>query len=91
MVPAGSAVVLGGTPIRDVNRELGLALEEPEGVTTLAGLCSHLAGGIPNRSARLAANDGVVLVVLDATTRMVRRVHVIPPEPEAASTPPGEA
>ena len=40
-----------------------------------------LAGGIPNRGARLAANDGVVLVVLDATVRTVRRVRVIPPPP----------
>jgi putative hemolysin len=38
-----------------------------------------LAGGIPNRSARLAAEDGTVLVVLDASPRGVRRVRVHPP------------
>ena len=64
--------------MREVNRELGLALQEPDGVTTIAGL-TKLAGGIPNRAARLAANDGIVLVVLDASARAVRRVRVIPP------------
>jgi len=74
----GSAVVRGDTPIREVNRELGIELEEPSGVTSIAGLCHALAGGIPNRNARLAAGDGSVLVVLDATPRVVKRVRVIP-------------
>ena len=55
------------SPIREVNRELGLELEAADDVTTIGGLCTKLAGGIPNRDARLAANDGIVLVVLDAT------------------------
>ena len=77
----GSATVRGDVAIREVNRELDIELEAPPDVTTLAGLCTKLAGGIPNRGARLAANDGVVLVVLDATLRAVRRVRVIPPPP----------
>jgi putative hemolysin len=76
--PDGSAVVRGDTPIRDVNRELEIELEEPEGISTVAGLCVALAGGIPNRNARLAASDGTVLVVLEATSRTVKRVQVIP-------------
>src|SRR4051794_37705045 len=52
--PDGAAVARGDMPIRDVNRELGIELEEPPGVTTMAGLCIALAGGIPHRSARLA-------------------------------------
>jgi putative hemolysin len=74
----GSAVVRGDTPIREVNRELGIELEEPPGVSSIAGLCHALAGGIPNRNARLAAGDGSVLVVLDATPRVVKQVRVIP-------------
>jgi putative hemolysin len=81
MAADGSATVRGDVAIREVNRELGIELDAPPDVTTLAGLCTKLAGGIPNRGARLAANDGVVLVVLDATLRMVRRVRVIPPPP----------
>jgi putative hemolysin len=76
-------VVRGEVPLRDINRELPLALEEPPGVTTLAGLCGKLANGIPNRGARLAANDGIALEVLDATARVVRRVRIIPPKPAA--------
>jgi putative hemolysin len=79
--PDGSAVVRGEVPLREINRELGLALEEAEGITTLAGLCTKLASGIPNRGARLAANDGIVLVVVDATARSVRKVRIVPPGP----------
>ena len=74
----GSALVRGDTPIRDVNRELEIELEEPEGISTVAGLCAALAGGIPNRNARLAARDGSVLVVLEAASRTVKRVQVVP-------------
>ena len=62
--PDGSVIARGDTPIRDVNRELGVELDEPADVTTMAGLATALAGGIPNRNARLAAADGSVLVVL---------------------------
>ena len=65
-------------PIREVNRELGIELEEPPGVTTMAGLCTALAGGIPNRNARLAPGEGSVLVVLEVSARTVKRVRVIP-------------
>jgi len=79
--PDGTAVVRGDTPIRDVNRELGTDLEEPAGASTVAGLCFVLGGGIPNRNARLAAADGSVLVVLEASARSVKRVRVIPARP----------
>ena len=81
----------GDLPLRELNRELGLELEAPDDVTTVGGLATKLAGGIPNRGARLAANDGIVLVVLDATPRMVRRVRVIPPpQPEPIRATPSE-
>jgi putative hemolysin len=76
--PGGSAVVRGDFPLRDVERELGVHLVAPDGVSTIAGLCASLAGGIPNRGARLAANDGIVLVVLDANARGVRRARIVP-------------
>ena len=90
----GSAVVSGEVSVREVNREMGLELPTDEGVSTMAGLCMTVAGGIPNRGARLAAEGGVVLVVLDATTRGVRRVKVIPPpkqEKEKSETDEAEA
>jgi putative hemolysin len=75
----GSVIARGDVPIREVNRALAIELSEPDGANTIGGLATHLAGGIPNRNARLAAEDGVVIVVLDATPRSVRRVRVIPP------------
>ena len=87
--PDGSAVVRGDTPIRDVNRELGIALDEPEGVTTVAGLSTALAGGgIPNRNARLAARDGSVLIVLEASSQVVKRVPIVPPSYVTNHPPP---
>lgn len=85
--PDGTAELHGQAPIREVNRALELDLAEPEGVTTIGGLCNHLACGVPNRGARLAADDGSVLVVLDATTRAVRRVRLIPPAVRRSGAP----
>jgi putative hemolysin len=78
--PDGSLVVRGEVPIRELNRRLDLDLPEPEGVTTVAGLCMNLAGGIPHRGARLAGPDGLVFVIRDATARSVRRIQVVLPE-----------
>lgn len=76
----GALVVRGDVAIRDVNRELAVPLEEPEGVATMAGLCAVLAGGvIPARAARLAASGGAVIEVLDSSPRTVRRMRIIPP------------
>jgi putative hemolysin len=83
-LPDGSISVRGDLPVREVNRELSAQLDAPDEVTTIGGLCTKLAGGIPNRGARLAANDGIVLVVVEATPRMVKRVRVIPPPPVEA-------
>jgi putative hemolysin len=84
----GSALVHGETPLREVNRALDLHLPESPGTTTIGGLAAKLGGGIPNRNARLAAQDGTVIVVLDASARAVRRVRVIRPPPPP---PPPEA
>ncbi len=91
-LPDGSLSVRGDLPLRDLNRELGIELEAPDDVATVSGLAMKLAGGIPNRGARLAANDGIVLEVQDATVRMVRRVRVVPPpQPEVAAAAPSDS
>ncbi len=81
IVPAadGSATVRGDVPLREVNRALGLSLPETDGASTVAGLATQLAGGLPNRRARLAAHDGTVLEVVDVGARVVRSVRLIPP------------
>ena len=86
-LPDGTVELHGQTPLREVNRALELDLAGPEGVTTIGGLCSHLAYGVPNRGARLAAEHGIVLVVLDATSRAVRRVRLIPPAARQTDEP----
>jgi putative hemolysin len=76
--PDGTAIVRGDVPLREINRELNIELQGPDETGTVAGLCIHLAGGIPHRRARLAANDGIVIVVMDATSRSVKSVKIIP-------------
>lgn len=73
----GSAIVLGTVPIREVNRDLDIALPEGDLWTTIAGYCIALAGRIPESGARLVAEDGTVLEILESTPRRVRSVRVV--------------
>jgi putative hemolysin len=83
--PSGSALVRGDAPIREVNRELDLDLEEHETFSTVAGLAIHLAGGIPQKGARLTAQDGTLIEVVDANPRVVRSLRLTP-RPAAQGT-----
>lgn len=77
-----TAVVQGTAPLREVNRALGLELDEGPGYSTLGGLCSARTGTIPERGTRLTLEDGTVLEVLDSTPRRVRTVRIhLPPQP----------
>jgi putative hemolysin len=79
------ALVHGHTPIRELNRALGLDLPEDEQWTTVSGLCSALAGRIPERGSKLTAQDGTVLEIIEASPRAVRLVRVVRAHaPEAA-------
>jgi putative hemolysin len=80
----GSALVRGDVAIRDVNRELGLDLDE-EAAATIAGLCIALAGDIPRPGAELSTSDGTRLEVVEATPRLVRLVRVRPEAPGTAA------
>jgi putative hemolysin len=73
----GSAVVLGSVPIREVNRALDIGLPEGDLWTTLAGYCIALAGRIPESGARLEAEDGTILEILESTPRRIRSVRVV--------------
>ncbi|MEW5741003.1 MAG: hemolysin family protein [Myxococcota bacterium] len=75
----GSVTVLGSVSVREVNRELGLALPEDREWTTVAGLCLSLAQRIPATGEKLVTKDGVTLEVVDASARRVRAVRVRPP------------
>jgi putative hemolysin len=76
----GAAIVLGETPLRDIDRELDLDLEQPAESTTLNGLLLELAEGrIPRAGETFTANDGTRLEVREASPRRVRQVRVVPP------------
>jgi magnesium and cobalt exporter, CNNM family len=85
----GSAIVAGGTPIRQVNRELGIELPEEGDYTTLAGLSLALAGKVPSLGEMLPLPNGGTLEMVDVSPRRVRSVRVHPPSdapPAAAAT-----
>lgn len=78
-LPDGSTQVLGELALRDVDRELGTALEEEAEADTVSGLLVHLAGDrIPRSGEMFEANDGTKLKVIEASPRRVRRVAVTP-------------
>lgn len=80
--PDGALVVLGHVPVRDLNRELDLGLPEGPGFSTIAGLCLDLAGRIPEVGAALAAPDGTILEIVEASTKQVHAVRLRrPPRP----------
>ena len=83
--PDGSVVVQAIMPIRDVNRALDLDLPEGDGWSTVAGLCIHLAGRIPEKGERLVAPDRTGLEVLEASARRVRLVRIMPPPSEESA------
>jgi putative hemolysin len=87
--PSGALIVRGDVALREIARELELDIEAPAGITTVGGLCDALAGGvIPQKGARLADPSGLVLEVLDASPRFVRRARLIPP-PRPPAPPAG--
>jgi putative hemolysin len=79
-LPDGTAVAHAATPIREVNRRLGLELPESDEWSTLGGLCSSLAGRIPEQGERLTSPDGTMIEIQAATDRRVLRVMLRPPE-----------
>jgi putative hemolysin len=81
--PAGSWVVSGQVPIREVNRSLDLDLPEEGEWNTLAGLFIGLAGHIPRAGERQKLPDGIELEVVDASPRRIRsmRIHPAPAAP----------
>jgi putative hemolysin len=84
----GSALVSGMTPIREVNRALGIELPEEGDYTTVAGLSLSLAGRVPSAGDVLPLPNGVTLEMVDVSPRRVRAVRVRPPPaPDATVSP----
>jgi putative hemolysin len=81
----GTAVVYGDTPLRKLNRQLGIDLPESDEWSTLGGLCLSLAGRIPAQGQRLTSPDGTALEIQSATDRRVVRVKLWPPSKHEAA------
>jgi putative hemolysin len=81
----GSAVVSGATPIREVNRSLGVDLPEEGDWTTVAGLSLALAGRVPSMGEVLPLENGVTLEIVDVSPRRVRAVRIRPAAPSSAA------
>lgn len=76
--PDGSVVADALMDIDDFEDRYGRFLnsDEREDIDTLGGLAFHIAGHIPKRGDSLKHTSGVVLDILDADTRRVKRVRV---------------
>lgn len=74
----GSAIVDGVTPVREINRELGIDLPEEGPWTTIAGLCLAISGRIPAAGEELQIAKGITLQVVEASPRRIRLVRVRP-------------
>lgn len=84
----GSVLVPGTMTIRDVMRALEVTLPEPEGFTSMAGLCIHLGERIPRVGETFALPEGWSLRVEDASVRRVRSLRLLPPaQTDAAASP----
>jgi len=85
----GTAVVNGATPIREINRALGVELPEEGDYTTVAGLSLALAGKVPTNGEVLSLPNGITLEMVDVSPRRVRAVRVRPAPVENAEAPTG--
>ncbi|HTH99199.1 MAG TPA: hemolysin family protein [Stellaceae bacterium] len=77
--PDGSLIVDARTRIGDLEERLHLSLLDPEAaeeVGTIGGLCSMLAGRIPKRGESFEHPAGIVLEVLEADQRRIRRLRI---------------
>jgi len=83
--PDGSFVTSGAATVRDLNRALSLDLPEDGDWTTVAGLCLALAGRIPKSGESLSLPSGVVLEIVDASQRKIRKVRVCRTSYQSAS------
>jgi putative hemolysin len=83
----GTALVAGTTPVREVNRALGIELPEEGDYNTIAGLALSLAGRVPAVGDVLRLPNGMGLEMVDVTPRRVRTVRVRPLEPSRSEEP----
>lgn len=84
----GVALVRGDTPVHEMNRALGLELPISSDYTTVAGLLIHQAGKILRTGEQLELSPEVVIEVVEATPRQIKRVRVRTAAPAAGDGAP---
>lgn len=73
----GSWLIQGGAQLRDVNRELEIALPGEDEVSTVAGLCLLLHdGSVPPVGQKLVLRNLGEIEVLETSARRVRKVRL---------------
>lgn len=81
--PDGSTVLDARLPIEELEEYLGIDIER-EMFDTVGGLIFHLTGRIP-RSGEVIESEDIVMTILDADERKIRRVRIVrkaEPQPE---------
>jgi CBS domain containing-hemolysin-like protein len=73
--PDGSIIVDARLPIEDLEEHLGIDIER-EMFDTVGGFIFHLTGRIP-RSGEEIGSDDILLTILDADERKIRRVRIV--------------
>ena len=75
--PDGWLRVHGSVPLRELNRALGVELDDNEEATTIAGLCLQLnRNQVPPVGTKLRTPSGLAIEVLEASPRRVLAVQV---------------
>src|SRR6201987_1167370 len=75
----GSLIADARTPIESLEHYQGIQLrpdDDQEGIDTLGGLVSSLAGRVPKRGEVIAHPSGIEFEVLDADPRKIKRLRV---------------
>jgi putative hemolysin len=81
-----TVIVPGTTPIRELNRQLGLALPEGEDYTTIAGLCMALAGRLPPLGGLVKTEDGTILEIVATSPGRLDAVRLTAPRRSSVRT-----
>jgi CBS domain containing-hemolysin-like protein len=88
--PKLGLVASARTPIKELEKHLGLKLlkpEEEEDIDTLGGLMFAMLGRVPARGELVRHPSGVELEVIDADARRLKKVRIH--QPRAGETPSG--
>lgn len=75
--PTGTHLIQGTSALRDIDRELGLSLDQLDDATTIGGLCVSLSGGrVPRPAERISVGDQAEIEIVESSPRRVRLIRL---------------